>query len=453
MLRAIFSLCVALILLLPLPTIAAQTEKFISFSDIHFDPFLVCETSPRTCPQLKKLRAAGYSQWEAILENNKNKIVYHQDTSYPLFKSTLIELQKIKQQENPQFVVILGDFLSHDFRRRYKRYSGDSSRAGYEAFVKKTLQFMTYEIEKIFPDIDVYPAIGNNDSYKGDYVIVPRGRFLQDTANTWSRLIKNKENQKQFRNSFPIGGYYAITLANNHNKIIVLDTVLFSARGGNSTVKQAAAKIELEWLKTQLQKASEKHQSVYLAFHIPAGIDVFATIKIFTFIHEFWHSDITREFETLLNQYSNTIVDILAGHIHMDTFQLISVKQGGRIPVIVTPSISPIFGNNPGFKLLSYNTHTLQIQNYDTYYYPLDHLNWQKEYSFNHIYQSSCHDCNLVKGMEQLVKNRRFFDDYKKYYAAGHDSQPITEKRNFFPYYWCNLHEITPSSYRICLSG
>lgn len=451
MLRAIISLAIVMLLGLPWFAKAEQLPKFISLSDIHFDPFVGCKNEPLPCARLEKLRNAPYQEWEGLLENNSNSIVYHQDTSYPLLATTLLELEQIKKQYHPQFVMILGDFLAHDFRKNYKYYSGDSTSEGYKAFVKKTLQFLTFEITKVFPDIDVYPAIGNNDSYQDDYVVSPGGKFLRDTAMTWSSFIKNKRNQQTFRTVFPIGGYYVITVPQTNNKIIVLDTVLFSDKIKATATNQAAAQAELAWLKAQLQSAAEHHQPVFLACHIPVGIDVFATLKTFTFIHEFWRSDYAREFEGILNEYSATVSGILAGHIHMDTFQLVAMKQQGQVPVIFTSSISPVFGNNPGFKVFSYLPKTFQIKNYNTYYYPLNDLRWQKEYSFNRTYQRGCHHCLFVNGVKQLMSDKNLLVDYEKYYAASHNSQPITEEPRSFPYYWCNLTEITPSSYRACL--
>lgn len=365
----------------------AKTEKFMSVSDIHFDPFAGCEKLSRPCEQIIRLRAAEYSKWPEILEKDKRTIVYHRDTSYPLFQSTLAELKKIKQQENPKFVVILGDFLAHDFGRQYKRYSGDATREGREAFIKKTMKFLSLEIKKVFTDIDVYPALGNNDSYRGDYSVSPRGDFLRDTASIWSQLIKDKENQIAFRKSFPIGGYYAVTLPTG-NKLLMLDTVLFSSSGKTSKEREAAAKEELDWLRVELKTAAMKKQKVLLAAHIPESIDVFATLKLLTFVHQFWRPVYSKEFDSILTQYSKTITGALYGHTHINTFQLIALKNGDSIPAIFTSSVSPIFGNNPGFKVFSYDTDTLKLKNFETYYYPLNYPSWQKEYSFNQSHQA-----------------------------------------------------------------
>ena len=87
----------------------------------------------------------------------------------------------------------------------------------------------------------------------------------------------------------------------------------------------------------------------------------------------------------ILQQSPAPIVGLLVGHTHMDTFQIIDGTMGKPpIPVIFTPSISPIDGNNPGFKILTLSP-DLGLTDFDTYFYPIDHLPnaWQKEYNFN----------------------------------------------------------------------
>lgn len=352
-----------------------QTAKFLSVADIHFDPFSGCSKAPKPCVLLKKLREAKYQDWSAVFEQYGDKKLsgFLHDTNYPLLKSSLIELQEISKKENPQFVIILGDFLAHKYHEQYIKYSGDKSRAGFQAFVKKTLQFLTYELMTVFPKIDVYPLVGNNDSYTGDYSSIPDGKFFRDTADIWSVLIKNKENRENFKREFPEAGYYHVSLPGNKNQqIIILNTVLFSGRVRNKTTNKAA-EVELKWFHKQLQNAAAHHQPVLLALHIPIGIDIFATVQSkFSHIKQFWHKAYTDQFENELSLYSGNVMGILAGHIHRDLFQTLTLNQYSNIPVIITPSISPIYGNNPGFKIFTYDVQTLQLKKNETYDLSLD---------------------------------------------------------------------------------
>lgn len=347
--------------------------KFLSIADIHFNPFAGCKPSESPCLLITKLRSANFEEWEGIFEKYSEKHIPgpYYNTNYVLLQSALRDLNEINKKEHPQFVLILGDFLAHNFPSQYKQYSHDKSKAGYQTFVKKTLQFLTYKFVQLFPDIDVYPVVGNNDSYTGNYQLIPSGQFFQETAKTWSPLIKNKENHDNFKREFPIAGYYHVSLpTNKHQQIIILNSVLFSVHNNNSKVKVAAF-AELSWLKKQLNKPS--NTPVLLAYHIPDAFDVYATFKAkFYKLAEFWKSPYSKLFENELEKNSANIKGLLAGHIHIDTYQALSVKKIANIPSDITPSISPIYGNNPAFKMYSYDVHTLELKTVTSYFYPLD---------------------------------------------------------------------------------
>lgn len=436
-----------------------HTQRFISVSDIHFDPFASCKVlTLGACPLVKKLRQAPAQEWQNLFEqyDSKTLATYGQDTNYALLKTTLAELKRAYQNEHPQFVLILGDFLGHDYRAEYILYSRDPTKSGYQNFVKKTLQFLTSEIRQVIPEGDIYPIVGNNDSYTGDYGVVPKGEFFHDVSNIWATLIKDKSNQASFTRDFPQGGYYVVQSPTNKNqRIIVLNTVLFSTSIQGPHIRQAATD-ELSWLHKQLVAAAKNHQVVILAFHIPVGINVYATLKnLWSGIKEFWQQRYTNVFQADLAEFAGTITAILPGHIHMDSFQVVGFKKPQKMPVSFTPSISPIYGNNPGFKIYSYDALTFQLKNFKTYYYPLNSKeaipSWQEEYNFNQVYQGAQHEDNLTHGMDGLTPEGNLVSSYKKYYSVGHYAQPITEDHNWLPYYWCNIHTISRSDYQTCL--
>lgn len=361
------------------------TQSFITVADIHFDPFSDCTTYLQTCPLITELRAADYQRWDAIFAKYDHGHVASkgEDTNYHLLKLALAELKIVKQNSSPQFGFILGDFLAHDFPLKYKQYSHDFSKKSYQQFVLKTLQYMTLQLQTVFQTIDMYPAVGNNDSYTGDYSDVPNGEFFQQTANTWAHFIQNKENRASFQKTFPQAGYYAVML-NEHQRAIILNTVLFSTHSHHNS---AAAQQQLNWLHEQLELAKQHHQEVLLAYHIPIGIDVFRTLQNkMSAVSQFWQEKYMQPFEADIRAHAAQVKIILSAHIHMETFQLLTTNQIGNIPILFTPSISPIFGNNPGFKVFQWDPTDLQIKNYSTYYLPLSSpkkLTWQREYSVN----------------------------------------------------------------------
>lgn len=384
------------------PNALAEREAsvtFLSLSDIHFDPFVACYvTKQKPCPLILRLKNAPIDQWSALLAaGDQLKPAYRQDTGYPLLMASLAAAKAAADKYHVQFVWVLGDFLGHNLRKSYRQYAQDKSLGGYQAFINKTLAFVSSQVNQTFPNTDVYPVIGNNDTASWDYHVVPKGGFLGDTRDSWAPFIKNAANRAAFNASFPYAGYYAVTVPDNPAlKLIVLNTVLFSYKSQGAAA-DAAALQQLRWLNQQLQAAVDQHQKVLIAMHIPMGIDVYASLRIrlFTLI-SLWHPRYTSQFKAMLDRYGDVIEGVFSGHLHSDWFQLYSVNNDHAIAMAGTPSISPIFGNDPSFKVYRYNLNTETLQDYYTYTLPIG------SDAFDRTFQPNCHNCSFIEGVRVL---------------------------------------------------
>jgi sphingomyelin phosphodiesterase acid-like 3 len=455
-----------------------HADNFLTVSDIHFDPFSSCENKA-PCPVIDALNQAPPNQWAEILTASElPQPQYKLDTNYLLLQSTFSELSKVSETEKLDFVIVLGDLLAHSFKKHYLTYSSDKKDASYTNFVNKTMQFLTNELAKTFPNTDVYMAVGNNDSYNNNYVVEPKGKFFKDMSLMWSSLIKDKANLSVMQQSFPTGGYYAVNLGLQPNlRLIVLNTVLFSQKAKGHEIPTAAVK-QLDWLQQELELVKKNQQKALLAFHIPAGVDVYHTVLNNPFrlgfawqplyfqnvqttaypskfevplsIVAFWHRGYNLRFQFLLSEFASSIMAILPGHTHMDWFQILSFNQSEPVIISSTPGISPVFGNNPAFKVYQYSDNPQALINFTTYSYSLkDKKLWEQEYNFNQIYQSTCPDCQIVEGMKKIQPIGLLATAYVQYYSVGTDSQPIT--KFWLPFYWCNIHAINEWDYNRCL--
>ena len=425
----------------------------MAISDIHFNPFAGCGlVTLQSCPMAETLDQSPVSNWDAILAAHVTKMttVGH-DTNYLLLQSFMQEISQLKQTDHPIFVLFLGDALAHDFRIRYILTTHQKSKASYDRFVAKTMQYLTLKLKGALPDTDVYPVVGNNDSYTGDYDVVPEGQFFKDSAKLWSGLILTPAGKKSFLTNYPQAGFYAFTLPEQSQyKVLVLNSVLFSSRAQSPAVARAA-RVQLAWLQTELQTAKVQHQKVLIAFHIPIGIDVYKTItSFFTRVQEFWMPAYTQAFKKILGDNTNVVTGILAGHLHMDSFEILTTNSVDKIPVSIVPAVSPIFGNNPGFKMYRYDASTFKLNNYETYYYPLNtDKKWEKEYSFEAIYQHECHDCEVLKGMLTLTTDHLYLYFFQKFYSVGRE--PLYQEPKWLAYYWCSIRTITRPTFETCL--
>lgn len=428
-----------------------QTANFIALSDIHFDPFYTCQQSQSPCLLIQKLRQAPATQWPAILDHYDQGPVsnYGSDSNYPLLKSVLNAAQSRSAQSSPQFILILGDFLAHNYLPRYRMYSGDQTATGYQDFVKKTFGFLTKVIKERFPDTPIYPVMGNNDSYTGNYDVVPNGTFFKDLKPFFADLI-GKPLQSTFPQTFTIAGYYSVTPPQIKNlRMIILNTVLFSSHP--QFALEQPSQQQLQWLQEQLQQAQQQHQKVWLVLHIPPGINVYNTVThADQTIIPFWELPYNAKFLSLTNKYADTITAILSSHVHMDGFQVIA----SQIPDTFISSVSPIYRNNSSFKEYQFRSIQTQLQNYQVYFLKNDqpHLGWRLEYDFNQVYQPHCHDCTLLGPMLKINPTGHLAAEYQAYYGVGDlKSQPINAGK-WYPYYWCAIFHAPINKYQQCIA-
>jgi sphingomyelin phosphodiesterase acid-like 3 len=353
-------------LLLAIPCYA---DEFLTIADIHFDPFISCHSTP--CPLLTKLNNAPPEEWEALLAAYDHTEVRRGfDTNYPLLKATLNFAKAKAEQEQVKFVLVLGDLISHQTRWYYRKYIGKWSLANYAAFTKKTLLFLTWELNKTFPDLNIYVAVGNNDSYHGDYETSIRDSFFPDMTLAFSSLIKNADAKLEMQKDFPHGGYYAVNLQPNL-RLIMLNSNVFSKKALGRDVSSIAAN-QLQWLHQELIAAEEHHQQVWIAMHIPETIDLYLTERMRLFsLAQLWQQNDFNLFQKEVNEFAPSITTLFAAHLHSNWIHYGTVLRA-EIPLVGTTSISPIFGNAPGFALYTMNHESTQIQNATTYYYPFN---------------------------------------------------------------------------------
>lgn len=380
-----FRIILAIILsgmLLPVfaETASVPALHILALADIHFDPFIGCHHQ-QPCPLIQKLRAASPAEWEAILKKDDTaKPQFREDTTYTLYASAIASAKQAALTQKADFALILGDFLGHNYRAWYKVSVRDYTPSNYHQFVRKTLAYLSLSLAKAL-NIDVYPVLGNNDSYNGDYVTGLHSGFFNDTAQSFAQLIKSPAQRRTMQRGFAKAGYYAIRLPQNIS-LIVLNTNLFSYKARGKGVEQAA-QVELNWLHQQLEIAKLAQQKVIIAMHIPMSIDIYSSkrVRLFRLI-QLWSQNYAADFEMELQQYAPEIIGVLMGHLHSDWLQILTFNNQFEVPQFGVPSISPIFGNRPEFKIYSYQFDTHLLRSFATYYYPMnENMPWHMDYS------------------------------------------------------------------------
>lgn len=443
---------------------AATPGTVVSISDIHFNPFY----DPALIGSLIR---SDYEQWQPIFSHStvQNYGSHDADTNYLLFQSALQNIYSVAPR--PDFIIISGDFLGHDFQETFAKLSGKNDANSVAAFIDKTIAFVTLMIARRFPNTPVYPALGNNDSYCGDYAVEPNGQFLRATAQTWKGLLRSAANVHSFMETFPASGSYDVVAPNNRkHRLIVLNTTFFSSKYRNACGDpNAQPGTELmKWLEAALQASATLGAKVWLLYHIPPGIDVYSSLNQSSSSQaqqavSFWQASYNQQFIDLMTRYSGMIVGAFAGHTHMDTFQLVqSTNQTPVSFVHFTPAISPSFGNNPAFEIFTYNRRSATLRDYKAYYFDLSsaaaqknaRVKWRKEYSFVESYRQPSFAASSLKAIYDLMPANQNgnLTKYETYYNVSNRASPGFAPDNWRAY-WCGMTNLTEPQYLGCITS
>jgi sphingomyelin phosphodiesterase acid-like 3 len=324
--------------------------RFLIMSDLHFDPM----ADPRL---VDGLVASDPEQWKSILETSNDKSLgrYGRDTNWMLLRSTLAQVKETLA--DPDFVLISGDFLAHDFRREFNAAASDHSDAAYRIFVRKTMQFLGQRLKQTFPVTPILPTLGNNDEECGDYQLQPKGPFLADTLPLLHALVGDSE--PDLDETWTSYGNYRGKVRGI--RILSTNTNFFSIHYRNACGAANDAdpgRATFAWLERALAMAKAAQEPVWLLYHIPPGIDGFATLRqgaCPTNMIPMWDDVYGEAYDALLRRYADTVVAGFAGHTHMDDFRPVGTADTHSAFTLITPAVSPIFGQNPAFRIVLYD--------------------------------------------------------------------------------------------------
>ena len=117
---------------------------------------------------------------------------------------------------------------------------------------------------------------------------------------------------------------------------------------------------------------------------------------------QMWHEFYSNVFKQLLVTYQEKIAYVFCGHLHGGFFRYID-----GISIILNPSISPLFGNNPGFR-----HYDLSQNNYVEYTYNA-HDNSHKWFNYSFV-ETFGFDLNYYQLFNKLSTNEEIFEEYLK---------------------------------------
>jgi sphingomyelin phosphodiesterase acid-like 3 len=303
-------------------------------------------------------------------------------------------------------------------------------------------------------------VLGNADSYLG---AVPEPSFLSSNTETfYTKFLNGTVDHSEFLASFQKGGYYSAEPPGTNLMVIGLNTLMFVPF--LKEFEQSAVTAELAWLDSRLASAKAAGKKVWLLMHVPPGADIYSTAtkdykgKLTTTATMMWEPPYQATFLQTVSKYPGLIALTLAAHTHMDEFR---VYAPGNV-LEISPSITPYFGNNPGFRVFSFAQDTLKPTDYTSFNYDLatDPLQFNRYYTFSDVYPSSA---TLNASFEQLSfelatnkEKQALYRDH--YFSAHHYSIPaagtfkqITDAD--WPVYYCGSVKMEQQAFIDCMTS
>lgn len=455
----------------------ASTYPVAVFSDIHFNPYF--DTT-----LFSQLVQADPSQWAGVFGQSKITApsAWGADTNYP---SLVLALAGVKQNMGASpLVIFTGDILGHYFSQTFFNLyyaalklpvpapadilKDATAVTAMETFADNTLSFFMDLVRSSVGSVPVMFTLGNADSYLG---LVPEPSFLRQNADTfYTKFVKDTVDQTEFLATFKTGGYYAAEPAGTNLMVISLNTTLFSPylevylKGAIAAEVVAAVAAELAWFDAKLAAAKAADKKVWLLMHVPPGADIYTTATTdfkgsqTTTATMMWEPAYQATFLQTVAKYPGLIAMTLAAHTHMDEFR--AYAPGNVLEI--TPSITPVFGNNPGFRVFSIDKETLKPVDYLSFNYDLagNPPQFNLYYTFSQAYAlQGPLDTSLPQLASELATNKDKQALYRAHYFSGH-SYSIPATGTFkqitdadWPAYYCGSGKMNQQDFVNCMKS
>ena len=161
------------------------------------------------------------------------------------------------------------------------------------------------------------------------------------------------------------GGYYRYDFENRDLSLLAMNTVMYMSGNREFT---SAMQNQMDWLEKNLKENAQLPVESRKQFMI--SMHVFPGLNYFNHVEPLWLLKWQDKFLSILDTYGEQVIMIQAAHVHSIQLknpldQKFTSKH--RIPIIITPSITPTFSNNPG-----YVTYSLEQKTEEPFFMPFN---------------------------------------------------------------------------------
>ena len=398
---------------------ADERNYFLWFSDIHYDPYYSTAQAysnpfdPAVCNDASSIPSIGK---------------HGCDSPEALVRAAFDRAVGITAQEgsSPTFIVITGDSIRHGVDELFGETEAsnvdDSATSEGMKAAGLIIRELASIVQEYFPKAEIIFSIGNNDvvpDYHLDLMgdthsildvksagmlgVIYQALSIDDGTKNTQATGNGGMGRAYLKSSdkftFLRGGYYYRTFHNGSLIVLSLNTVLYSGFLQPAPSNRDDPGGQFTWLKIMLAEARQNGAQVIVVGHIPPTIGSFRHTQV-------WKDEYIETYYNIINQFDGVVKAQLFGHLHTDEFRVIGMEGSSEnftmmgTPLLITPSITPLHGNDPSFRLMRYgrgsgvsksentaNGDGYRMLDYESHRCSIDSgNNWMKLYTFSETY-------------------------------------------------------------------
>ncbi|XP_037949873.1 sphingomyelin phosphodiesterase 1-like [Teleopsis dalmanni] len=386
------------------PSSDGEVLTVLHLTDIHYDPFYEpgslaeCE-EPLCCQRHKEtsegtIKAAGY--WGDFRDC---------DAPWHMIEDALNHIKAT--HPHIDYIYQTGDVVDHMVWATSVEKNTD------------VLSKVSNKLQEMFPDVPVFSCIGNHEPHPLN-VFSPvdaedhlNTRWLYESLyNDWSKWLPSSTETTILQGGYythsPKAGFRLIALNNND----CYNNNWWLYHSGEN------AQPQLKWLHDTLLAAEKANEYVHILAHIPSGDGSCWSV---------W----SREYNKIIERFSNTISGIFNGHSHKDEMNVHYSSKGHAIGISWNGgSLTTFSDKNPNYRLYQIETKTMQVVDHETWIFNLTEANihgkeirpvWFKEYTFSSEFTKElCPDC-IDKLLDQMAEKPELLRKFWRFKMTSAD--------------------------------
>ncbi|KAM9840593.1 cyclic GMP-AMP phosphodiesterase SMPDL3A [Aulostomus maculatus] len=402
--------CLVLLLCGAAPLVAAPAGsgylpaigRFWHVTDLHLDPTYHLVPDPtKVCFSSRGIPASHAGVYGD----------FRCDSPYSLIQSAFTCMAQLTQPQD--FIIWTGDSPPH--------VPADELST---ELVIQVISNMTQTIKQHFPNLTVYPALGNHDYWPQDQMPTTTNAIYKAVAQLWAPWL-----QTEALLTLSQGGFYH-QLVKPGLRLVSLNTILYYGPD-KVTVNMSDPAGQFEWLERTLEGAAQNMEKVYIIAHVPVGFLPYA--RNTTAIRRIHNERLV----AIFREFSHVIAGHFYGHTHRDSIMVLLDQEGKPVnSLFVSPAVTPIrsllesYSNNPAFRVYLYNTNDYALLDIWQYYLNLTEANekqrsdWELEYIMTEAFGlTDLQPQSLLQlGLSFWLPQTKAFDRYFSHYMVNYNN-------------------------------